>query len=67
MSTTVIQVENLSKGYIIRHQYDRKYDRGNGWSYRAEFAFRNPIRWLPDKFGNIAIPQSNLKILTRTT
>jgi len=63
MSTTVIQVENLSKGYIIRHQYDRS----NGWSYWVEFAFRNPVRWLPDKFGDIAIPQSNLKILTKTT
>jgi len=63
MSTTVIPVENLSKGYIIGHQYDRS----NGRSHRAEFAFRNPVRWLPDKFGDIAIPQSNLKILTKNT
>jgi len=46
MSNTVIQVENLSKRYIIGHQYDQS----NGLSHRAELAFRNPVRWLRNKF-----------------
>ena len=45
MSGEVINVENLSKSYIIGHQYDAN----DGLRHRLESAFRNPARWLKDK------------------
>jgi lipopolysaccharide transport system ATP-binding protein len=45
MSGEVINVENLSKRYIIGHQSDG----GDGLRHRVESAFRNPARWLKDK------------------
>lgn len=42
MSDTVINVENLSKRYIIGHQRDSR----DGLRHRLEDAFRNPIKWM---------------------
>ena len=42
MSDTVINVENLSKRYIIGHQRDAR----DGLRHRLEDAFRNPFKWL---------------------
>lgn len=42
MSETVINVENLSKRYIIGHQRDAR----DGLRHRLEDAFRNPLKWM---------------------
>ena len=45
MSDTVIQVENLSKRYIIGHQRGK----GDGLRHAIEAAVRNPLQWLRNR------------------
>ena len=45
MSDTIIQVENLSKRYVIGHQRDAR----DALRHRIEEALRHPLRWVRDR------------------